>query len=105
MARRVRFTPEEKTSFTPGTAVEWCDVSTWKTGVIVSGPVKADDDYTGRGYRWTVGVRTDVKAGIIPAGEVVAVEPGKIRLAPEADPAGDALAAAIDATPGVRRVV
>lgn len=76
MARRMRFTADEKKAFTEGTVVEWQNGAHWHEGVVVDAPAR-DAEF---GW-WRVGVRnTGGNTRTVSPGAYITGEPGKVRL-------------------------
>lgn len=76
MARRQRFTKDEKTAFQPGTPIEWQNGGHWHPGVVLSAPIQ-DPEF---GW-WRMGVRhTGRQTATLSTGQYITGTPGKVRL-------------------------
>lgn len=76
MARRMRFTRDEKVAFTVGTEVEWQNGGHWHAGLVVEAPHQ-DPQF---GW-WQMGVRhTGRSTATIHTGQYITGSPGKVRL-------------------------
>lgn len=75
MGIRLRFKPAERAAFTEGTAVEWLDVTRWRTGVI-DGPI-----WVSSGDYQCIPVKdTGPKTATMTPGRIVHPNAGHVRL-------------------------
>lgn len=70
---RKRFTKEERSTFQPGTRVEWQNGSHWHPATVIDVP-KSDSD----GW-WHVGLTNHAKTRTVSPGEYITGTPGKVR--------------------------
>ena len=76
---RLRFTPQEREAFTPGTEVQWLNATTWKRGVI-EGPIDADMGAGADQRQQVIPVRNHDGGLFVKVGEVLNILPKHVRL-------------------------